>query len=58
MNARSGSRDRRVYETFVRTAGIAREKVGQGSPLRILTAGDDVEDEDIGNAEAVDGCDR
>ena len=35
-----------VYETFVRTAGTAREKVAQGNLLRILTAGDDVEDED------------
>ena len=48
-----------VYETFVRTAGIAKEKVAQGNLLRILTAGDDVEDEDedIGDAEAIDGCD-
>ena len=48
-----------VYETFVRTAGIAREKVARGNLLRILTAGDDVEetDEDIGDAEAIDGCD-
>ena len=48
-----------VYETFVRTAGIAKEKVAQGSLLRILTAGDDVEDEDedIGDAEAIDDCD-
>ena len=48
-----------VYETFVRTAGIAREKVAQGNLLRILTVGDDVEDEgeDIGDAEASD-CDR
>ena len=47
-----------VYETFVRTAGIAKEKVAQGNLLRILTAGDDVEDEDedIGEAEAVDDC--
>jgi hypothetical protein len=30
----------------VRTAGIAKEKVAQGSLLRILTAGDGVEDED------------
>jgi hypothetical protein len=43
-----------VYETFVRTADIAKENL-----LRILTAGDDVEDEDedIGNAEAIDDCD-
>jgi hypothetical protein len=48
-----------VYETFVRTAGIAREKVAQGSLLRILTAGDEVEDEDedIGDAEASDDRD-
>ena len=48
-----------VYETFVRTAGIAREKVVRGNLLQILTAGDDVEDEDadIGDAEAIDGCD-
>ena len=31
-----------VYETFVRTAGTAKEKVAQGNLLRILTAGDDV----------------
>jgi hypothetical protein len=45
-----------VYETFVRTAGIAREKVAQGNLLRMLTAGDDVEDEDEDNsdAEAID----
>jgi hypothetical protein len=49
-----------VYETFVRTAGIAREKVARGNLLRILTAGDDVEetDEDIGDAEAIDDYDR
>ena len=48
-----------VYETFVRTAGIAKENVAQGNLLRILTAGDDVEDEDedIGDAEAIDDCD-
>jgi hypothetical protein len=48
-----------VCETFVRIAGIAKEKVAQGSLLRILTAGDDVEDEDegIGDAEAIDDCD-
>jgi hypothetical protein len=42
----------------VRTAGIAKEKVAQGNLLRILTAGDDVEDEDedIGDAEAIDDC--
>jgi hypothetical protein len=47
-----------VYETFVRTAGIAKEKIAQGL-LRILTAGGDVEDEDedIGDAEAIDDCD-
>ena len=43
----------------MRTAGIAKEKVAQGNLLRILTAGDDVEDEDedIGDAEAIDDCD-
>jgi hypothetical protein len=43
----------------VRTAGIAKEKIAQGL-LRILTAGDDVEDEDedIGDAEALDDYDR
>jgi len=48
-----------VYETFVRTAGIAKEKVAPGNLLRILTAGDDVEDEDedIGDAEAIGDCD-
>jgi hypothetical protein len=46
-----------VYETFVRTAGIAKEKVTQRNLLRILTAGDDVEDEDIGDADAVGDCD-
>jgi hypothetical protein len=47
-----------VYETFVRTAGTAREKVARGSLVQILTAGDDVEDEDeeIGDAEARDDC--
>jgi hypothetical protein len=35
-----------VYESFVRTAGIAKEKVARGNLLQILTAGDDVEDED------------
>ena len=48
-----------VYDTFVRTAGIAREKVAQGNLLRILTAGDDVEDEDedIGDAKPIDDRD-
>jgi hypothetical protein len=48
-----------VYETFVRTASIAREKLARGNLLQILTAGDDVEDkdEDIGDAEAIDDCD-
>jgi hypothetical protein len=47
-----------VYETFVRTAGIAKEKV-EGNLRRILMAGDDVEDEDeeIGDADAIDDCD-
>src|SRR5215472_4840222 len=38
-----------VYETFVRTAGTAREKVAQGNSRQILTAGDDVEDKNIGD---------
>jgi hypothetical protein len=40
-------------------AGIAKEQVAQGNLLRILTAGDDVEDEDedIGDAEAIDDRD-
>jgi hypothetical protein len=49
-----------VYETFVRTAGTAKEeKVARDNLLQILTAGDDVEgeDADIGDAEAIDGCD-
>jgi hypothetical protein len=48
-----------VYETFVRTAGVAREKVAGGSLLQILTAAADVEDEDedIGDGEAIDDCD-
>ena len=48
-----------VYESFVRTAGFAKERVARGNLLRILTAGDDVEDqdEDIGDAEAIDDCD-
>ncbi len=48
-----------VYETFVRTAGTAKEKVAGGNLLQILTAGDDVEDEDedIGDAEAIDDYD-
>ena len=45
-----------VYENFVRTAGIAGEKVDQGNLLQILTADDDIEDEDTGDAEAIDGC--
>jgi hypothetical protein len=44
-----------VCETFVRTAGTAREKVARGSLLEFLTVGDDVED--IGDAEAIDDCD-
>jgi hypothetical protein len=49
-----------VYETFVRTAGTAKEKVARGNLLQILTAGDKVEDEDedIGDAEAIDDCGR
>jgi hypothetical protein len=46
-----------VCETFVRTAGIAREKVDRGNLLQILTTGDDLEDENIGDAEAIDDCD-
>ena len=48
-----------VYETLVRTAGVAREKGARGNLLQTLTAGDDVEDEDekIGDAEAIDDCD-
>jgi hypothetical protein len=55
-HAGRGGNDRRVCETFVRTAGTAREKVVRGSLLPIVTAGDDIEDEDIGDAEAIDGC--
>jgi hypothetical protein len=46
-----------VYETFVRTAGTAGDKVARGNLLQILTAGDDVvdEDEDIRDAEAGGG---
>src|SRR5262249_29119287 len=44
-----------VYETFVRTAGTAREEAARGNLLQILTAGDDVED--IGDAEAIDDSD-
>jgi hypothetical protein len=49
-----------VYETLVRTAGTAREKVARGNLLQILTADECVEDEDEdgGDAEAVDDCDR
>jgi hypothetical protein len=47
-----------VYETFVRTAGTAKEKVARGNLLQILTGGDlEDEDEDIGDAEASDDCD-
>src|SRR5262249_40266593 len=44
------------YETFVRTAGTAREKVARGNLLQFVTAGDDIEDEDedVGDAEAID----
>jgi hypothetical protein len=41
-----------VYESFVRTAGTAKEKVTQGNLLQILTAGGDVEDEND-----IDDCD-
>ena len=39
--------------------GGKQYKVAQGNLLRILTAGDDVEDEDedVGDAEAIDDCD-
>ena len=47
-----------VCVTFVRTAGIAKEKVAQSNLLRILTAGDDVEDEGEPIGEAIDDCDR
>jgi hypothetical protein len=49
-----------VCETFVRTAGTAREKAARGNLLQILTAGDGVEDEDIGDRRmrAVDGARR
>ena len=43
-----------VYETFVRTAGTAREEVVCGNLLQILTAGDDVEDEDIDDCDTQD----
>jgi hypothetical protein len=48
-----------AYKTFARTGGIAKKKVASGNLLRILTAGDDVEDEDeeIGDAEAIGDCD-
>jgi hypothetical protein len=54
-----GGNDRRGLQSFVRTAGTAREKVAGGDLLRILTAGDDGEDEDedIGDVEAIDDCD-
>jgi hypothetical protein len=40
-----------VYDTYVRTAGIAKEKVAQA---------DDVEDGDydLGDDEVIDDCDR
>jgi hypothetical protein len=38
-----------VYQTFVRTAGIARGKVARGNLLQILTVSDDVADEDEGH---------
>jgi hypothetical protein len=49
----------RVYQTFVRTAGTARDKVARSNLLQIVTPGDDIEDEDedIGDAEAIDDCD-
>jgi hypothetical protein len=45
--------------TSPQARAVAKEKVAQGNLLRILTAGDDVEDEDedIGDAEAIDDCD-
>jgi hypothetical protein len=48
-----------VYETFVRTGGTAKEKVARRNLLQILTAADDVdEDEDIGDAEVGEDCNR
>jgi hypothetical protein len=46
-----------VYETFVRTAATAKEKVARRNLLQILAAAEDVEDEDIGDAEASADCD-
>jgi hypothetical protein len=48
---------RRAIEAAL--AGDMLEKVGRGNLLKVLTAGDDVEDEDedIGDAEAIDDCD-
>ena len=41
-----------------RCGDFAKEKVARSNLLRILTAGDDVEDEDedIGDADAIDDC--
>ena len=43
----------------MRTADTASENVARGNLLQFVTAGDDVqdEDEDIGDAEAIDDCD-
>jgi hypothetical protein len=41
-HAERGGNYRRVYQTFVRAADTAREKVARGNPLQISTAGDDV----------------
>ena len=49
-----------VYETLCERPALPRRRSPKGNLLRILTAGDDVEDadEDIGDAEAIDDCDR
>jgi hypothetical protein len=49
-----------VYEIFVGTAGIARANNACSNLPQILTAGDDVgdEDEDIGDAKAIGDCNR
>ena len=58
-NDRRGLRDLCANGRHCQGAGIAKEQVAQGNLLRILTAGDDVEDEDedIGDAEAIDDRD-
>jgi hypothetical protein len=54
-----GEIDEPSPQNVSRAGGIAKDKVGQGNLLQILEAGDDVEDEDenIGDAEAIDDCD-